>query len=134
MKLKNYYSNFKVKYSSAIFYIGLLSLVLGIFAMTQYPKVGPAGPPGPPGKDGKDGSQGIQGEVGPMGPQGPQGDIFGLNRTTLVYYCEDDTFNSRTRFWNSKQPVVTDLYTSYGGNINYSKINLRICEATIFTP
>ena len=129
------YTKIAKKFATQMFTLGLLSLVLGIFAMTQYPKTGPAGPQGPSGKDGKDGLRGIQGEIGPVGPKGPQGDIFGLNRRTLIYYCENDSSNYRLfRYWDSTQEVVTDIYTSYGGNVNYYKKDLRICETTVLTP
>ena len=125
-----------------MFTIGLLSLVLGIFAMTQYPKTGPQGPTGPqglPGKDGKNGEQGIQGDIG---PQGPRGEVTGLFTKTITYYCEDSLFNINSRrLFNSQLNVLTDVDFTYNQYSSFSPFNvytntatLRICEDTIFVP
>ena len=127
-----------------MFTLGLLSLLLGIFAMTQYPKTGPQGPmgiQGLPGKDGKNGEQGIQGV---MGPQGPRGEVTGLYTKKITYFCEDSTFttgNSR-RFFNSQLTVLTDVdvaYNQYTLSFNpltvyTNSATLGICEDTIFVP
>ena len=58
------------KFAVPIFSIGLLSLVLGVFTMTQFPKVGPIGPAGPQGVQGEKGERGNTGPVGQRGATG----------------------------------------------------------------
>jgi len=141
--LKSKYIKIAKRFATQMFTIGLLSLVLGIFAMTQYPKTGPQGPTGPQGSPGKDGKNGEQGIQGVMGPQGPRGEVTGLYTKTITYFCEDSIFttgNSR-RLFNSQLNVLTDVdinYNQYSSispfNVYTNSTTLRICEDTIFVP
>jgi hypothetical protein len=138
--LKSKYARIAKRFATQMFTVGLLSLVLGIFAMTQYPKAGPQGPmgtQGSPGKDGKDGVQGIQGEIG---PQGPRGEVTGLYTKKITYYCENELFNN-FRYFSSSQDVVTSVdftYNQYNSfspfNVYTNKVSLRICEDTVLVP
>jgi len=141
--INNKYNKIAKKFATQMFTIGLLSLVLGIFAMTQYPKTGPQGPMGNQGLPGKDGQNGEQGIQGIMGPQGPRGEVTGLYTKTITYFCEDSIFttgNSR-RLFNSQLTVLTDVDVNYNQYSSFSPFNvytnsatLRICEDTIFVP
>jgi len=148
-KLKNTYVKFAKKYSTQMFTIGLLSLVLGIFAMTQYPKTGPMGPPGPQGPKGErgpngyvgqtglQGPEGPQGPTGPQGPrgfqgpQGPMGQVSGLYTKNIEYYCKYG--------YGYGQQVVTDV-DIYGGSgilppyASLSTTYLRTCTETVYVP
>ena len=141
------YLTLSKKYYSQMFLIGLLSLVLGIFAMTQYPKIGPMGPPGPQGVKGERGLQGFVGNAGPQGPNGPQGpegprgfqgntglrgpmgQVTGLYTKNIEYYCKYG--------YGFGQEVVTDV-NIYGGSgilppyASLSTINLRTCTETVY--
>jgi hypothetical protein len=141
------YSTLSKKYYSQMFTIGLLSLVLGIFAMTQYPKIGPMGPPGPQGVKGDRGLQGyvgntgVQGPEGPTGPEGqrgfqgetgprgPMGQVTGLYTKTIEYYCKYG--------YGFGQQVVTDV--SYNSWSQFSPISvystyLKTCSETVYVP
>jgi hypothetical protein len=78
-KSANRFRSLAEKFAVPMFSIGLLSLVLGIFAMTQYPKVGPIGPPGP---------QGIQGEKGDRGNTGPAGQTGEVGKSVYEYWLQ----------------------------------------------
>jgi hypothetical protein len=138
--LKSKYIKIAKRFATQMFTIGLLSLVLGIFAMTQYPKTGPQGPTGIQGLPGKDGKNGEQGMQGVMGPQGPRGEVTGLYTKKITYYCENELFNN-FRYFSSSQDVVTNVdftynqYSTYSPfNVYTNKISLRICEDTVFVP
>ena len=145
--IKIRYNKFAKKYATQMFSIGLLSLVLGIFAMTQYPKTGPMGPPGPQGIKGERGLQGYVGNTGPQGPSGPQGpegprglqgdmgpvgpmgQVKGLNFKTIKYYCEYGS--------GFGQKVVTDVtYNSYSTYfpITTSTTYLNTCFEVVYVP
>ena len=147
--IKARYNKFAKKNATQMFSIGLLSLMLGIFAMTQYPKTGPMGPPGPQGIKGERGLQGyvgntgLQGPEGPqgpdgprglqgdMGPRGPMGQVTGLYTKNIEYYCKYG--------YGFGQEVVTDV-NIYGGSgilppyASLSTINLRTCSETVYVP
>ena len=141
------YAAFTKKYSGQMFSIGLLSLVLGIFAMTQYPKTGPQGPEGPQGLKGDRGLQGYVGNTGPqgpegqqgpegprgfqgeMGPRGPMGQVTGLYTKTIEFYCKYG--------FGYGQQVVTDV--SYNSWSQYTPISvystyLKTCSETVYVP
>ena len=145
--IKIRYNKIVKKYATQMFTIGLLSLVLGIFAMTQYPKTGPKGPPGPQGLKGERGLQGyvgntgtqgpegLQGPEGPrglqgeIGPVGPMGQVKGLNYKTIKYYCEYGS--------GFGQKVVTDVtYNSYSiyFPITTSTTYLNTCFDVVYVP
>jgi hypothetical protein len=141
--INNKYTKISKRFATQMFTIGLLSLVLGIFAMTQYPKVGPQGPAGPqgePGKDGQNGKDGEQGIQGDIGPQGPRGEVTGLNTKKVTYYCENELFNN-FRYFSSIQDVVTNVDFTYNQYNTFSpfsvytnKVSLRVCEQIVFVP
>jgi hypothetical protein len=145
--LQKKYVKLSKRYSGQMFSIGLLSLVLGIFAMTQYPKTGPMGPPGPQGIKGERGLQGYVGNTGPQGPEGPtgpegqrgfqgetgprgpMGQVTGLYTKTIEFYCKYG--------FGYGQQVVTDV--SYNSWSQFSPISvystyLKTCSETVYVP
>ena len=88
-KLFSKFQMFSQRFAVPMFSVGLLSLVLGIFAMTQYPKVGPVGPVGP---------QGIQGEKGDRGNTGPVGQKGATGASSYEFWLSNGNEGSEAEF------------------------------------